>query len=252
MSFHFQPILEKSADKTQYRLITRDGVEVKTLDGREYLYIQPEAIAKLSEVAMDDVSHLLRASHLEKLSKILKDPEASPNDRFVALELLRNAVIAAERIFPSCQDTGTAIVLAKKGEQVFTGKDDREAISLGIYNTYQKKNLRYSQVAPITMYEEKNTGTNLPAQIDIYAQKGAQYDFLYLAKGGGSANKSYLYQKTKAVLNPTSMEKFVRDAIVSLGTAACPPYHLALVIGGTSAEDVLKTVKLASAGELDG
>lgn len=252
MTFAFQPLLEKSKDTTNYRLLSKDGVELVKLDGQEFIKIKPEALALLSEVAMDDVSHLLRPAHLEKLEKILKDPEASDNDRFVALDLLRNAVIAAQRVFPSCQDTGTAIVVGKKGEQVLTGIDDREPISLGIYNTYQKKNLRYSQMAPISLFEEKNTGNNLPAQIDIYSTSGSEYQLLYLAKGGGSANKSFLYQKTKALLNPESFEKWAREAIASLGTAACPPYHLAIVIGGTSAEDTLKTVKLASAGELDG
>lgn len=251
MPFQYFPIFEKSKDSTEYKLVTREGVETFQVDGKEFLKVKPEVLAQLAQVALDDVSHLLRRTHLEKLSHILKDPESSKNDRFVALDLLRNAVIAADRVFPSCQDTGTAIVMAKKGEQVFTGSDDKEALSLGIYETYQKKNLRYSQMAPLTMYEEKNTGSNLPAQIDIYSEPGNEYHFLFLAKGGGSANKSYLYQKTKALLNPTAMEKFVREAIVSLGTAACPPYHLALVIGGTSAEDTMKTVKLATAGYLD-
>lgn len=252
MPFSYQPILEKQKDATEYKLLTKEGVAVKNIEGKEFLFVQPSALTKLAEVALDDVSHLLRTSHLEMLEKILKDPEASDNDRFVAIDLLRNAVIASERVFPSCQDTGTAIVMAKKGEQVLTGLDDKEPLSEGIYNTYQKKNLRYSQLAPISMYEEKNTCDNLPAQIDIYSEKGSEYNFLFLAKGGGSANKSYLYQKTKALLNPKSMEKFILEALGSLGTAACPPYHLALVIGGTSAEDVLKTVKLASAGYLDG
>lgn len=251
MSFNYQPIFEKTKDTTEYELIDQNGIEVKEFNGQEFLFIKPEALVNLTEKAIDDVSHLLRATHLEKLEKILKDPESSPNDRFVALDLLRNAVIASQREFPSCQDTGTAIVIGKKGERVQTGIDDKKPISEGIYNTYKNKNLRYSQVAPLNMYEEKNTGTNLPAQIDLYSDQGSEYHFLYLAKGGGSANKSYLYQKTKALLNPTSMEKFVREALVSLGTAACPPYHLALVIGGTSAEDTMKTVKLASAGYLD-
>ena len=255
MSFKYQSIFdfstEKKADTTQYRLLGKEGVEVQTLGAREFLIVKPEAIRKLVEVAVDDVSHLLRTSHLEKLSKILKDPEASDNDRFVAVDLLRNAVIAAERVFPSCQDTGTAIVMGKKGERVLTDADDKVAISEGVYNTYQKKNLRFSQMAPLTMFEEKNTGSNLPAQIDLYAEPGDEYKFLFIIKGGGSANKSYLYQKTKALLNPESMEKFVREALANLGTAACPPYHLAIAIGGTSAEDTLKTVKLASTGYLD-
>lgn len=255
MSFRYQSIFdfsaEKKSDSTQYRSLGNDGVELRKLGDREFLIVKPEALRRLAEVAIDDVSHLLRASHLEKLSKILEDPEASENDRFVATDLLRNAVIAAERVFPSCQDTGTAIVVGKKGERVLTDADDKVALSEGIYNTYQKKNLRFSQMAPLTMYEEKNTGSNLPAQIDLYAEPGGEYKFLFIVKGGGSANKSYLYQKTKALLNPESMEKFVREALASLGTAACPPYHLALVIGGTSAEDTLKTVKLASTGYLD-
>ncbi|MFP5519720.1 MAG: fumarate hydratase [Bdellovibrionia bacterium] len=251
MSFIYQPLIEKQKDSTEYKLISKEGVETLTVDGQEFLKVKPEALELLAQAALDDVSHLLRTDHLKKLHKILLDPEASKNDKFVALDLLRNAVISAERVFPSCQDTGTAIVMAKKGERVLTGVDDKEALSRGIYNTYQKKNLRFSQMAPLSMYEEKNTGSNLPAQIDIYAESGNEYHFLFLAKGGGSANKSYLYQKTKALLNPDSMEKFVRDSIVSLGTAACPPYHLALVVGGTSAEDTMKTVKLASAGYLD-
>lgn len=251
MSFQYQPLFEKTKDNTNYKLISQESVETFTVDGKEFLKVKPEALEKLAQVALDDVSHLLRKTHLEKLSQILKDPESSKNDRFVALDLLRNAVIASERVFPSCQDTGTAIVMGKKGEQVLTGSDDKESLSKGIYQTYLKKNLRYSQMAPLSMYEEKNTGHNLPAQIDIYSEPGNEYHFLFLAKGGGSANKSYLYQKTKALLNPESMEKFVRDSIVSLGTAACPPYHLALVIGGTSAEDTMKTVKLATAGYLD-
>jgi fumarate hydratase class I len=255
VSFKYENIFdfnaEKKADSTQYRLVGKEGVETLKLGEREFLVVKPEAIRRLTEVAVDDVSHLLRSLHLEKLTKILKDPEASDNDRFVAVDLLRNAVIAAERVFPSCQDTGTAIVMGKKGERVLTDTDDKIAISEGIYNIYQKKNLRYSQMAPLTMFEEKNTGNNLPAQIDLYTEPGDEYKFLYIIKGGGSANKSYLYQKTKALLNPESMEKFVREALASLGTAACPPYHLAIVIGGTSAEYTLKTVKLASTGYLD-
>lgn len=256
MPFQYQAIYDlpkklSSEQEPSYRYLGKEGVEPITLDGKEFLKVSQEAIKKLTEVAMTDVSHLLRTKHLEKLSHILKDPEASDNDRFVALDLIRNAVIAAEGEFPSCQDTGTAIVMGKKGEQVLTGQDDKVALSEGIYETYQKKNLRYSQVAPLTMFDEKNTGTNLPAQIDLYSTSGNEYHFLYVAKGGGSANKSYLYQKTKALLNPKSFEKWVRETLVSLGTAACPPYHLAIVVGGTSAEDTLKAVKLASAGELD-
>jgi len=251
MSFQYQTIFEKQKDTTEYHFLGKDGVEVKNIDGDEFIQVQPEVIKNLTEKAMEDVQHLLRTNHLKQLEKILQDPEASNNDRFVALDLLRNAVIAAERVFPGCQDTGTAIVIGKKGERVLTKSDDKKTLSEGIYNTYQKKNLRYSQMAPLSMYEEKNTGSNLPAQIDIYSEPGQEYHFLYLAKGGGSANKSYLFQKTKAVLTPTAMEKFVREAMNNLGTAACPPYHLALVIGGTSAEETMKTVKLASAGYLD-
>lgn len=251
-SFHYQPVLElPKDDSTPYRLLSKEGVQVLEIEGREFLKVEASALALLAEAALNDVSHLLRPSHMAKLGKILKDPEASANDRFVALDLIRNAIIAAEGVFPSCQDTGTAIVIAKKGEQVLSFSKDKEALSLGIYNSFQRKNLRYSQLAPLSMYEEKNTGTNLPAQIDIYAEPGSEYHFLFLAKGGGSANKTYLFQKTKALLNPKSMEKFVRETLISLGTAACPPYHLAIVIGGTSAEDNLKTVKLASAGYLD-
>lgn len=250
--FHFQPIFEKQKDETDYRSLGSDGVSTEKWGNNTVLKVSPEAITRLTAAAFDDVSHLLRTAHLESLAAILKDPEASENDRFVAKELLRNAVIAAERVFPSCQDTGTALVLAKKGEGVFTGSDDAAAISQGIYDTYQRKNLRFSQLAPLNTYKEKNTGTNLPAQIDIYATSGSSFEFLFIAKGGGSANKSYLYQKTKSLLNPEAMEAFVKESLVSLGTAACPPYHLALVIGGTSAEMTLKTVKLASCHELDG
>lgn len=251
MSFSYQPIFEKGEDKTNYRLITKDGIKVEKLGGRDILTVAPETLAQLTEVAFDDVSHLLRESHLQKLEKILKDPEASSNDRFVATELLKNAVIAAERVFPSCQDTGTAVIMGKKGEDVYTGVNDEVPLSQGVYDAYRKRNLRYSQLAPLTMFEEKNTGSNLPAQIDLYATSGAKYEFLFIAKGGGSANKSYIYQKTKSVLNPKSMEAFVKEALGGLGTAACPPYHLALVVGGTSAEMNLKTVKLASCGYYD-
>jgi fumarate hydratase class I len=252
MGFSYQPIFEKTDDKTSYRLVTKEGIRLEKVAGREILAIDPSVMTRLTEVAFDDVSHLLRSSHLEKLAKILKDPDASDNDRFVAIELLKNAVIAAERIYPSCQDTGTAIVMGKKGEDVYTGVNDEEPISRGVYDAYQKRNLRYSQLAPLSMFEEKNTGTNLPAQIDLYAKSGSSYEFLFIAKGGGSANKSYIFQKTKSVLNPRSMEVFVKEAMGGLGTAACPPYHLALVIGGTSAEMNLKTVKLASCGYYDG
>jgi len=252
--FAYQPLFERGEDHTPYKRL--DGaskhVSVARIDGRSILKVGAEALRELAAEALDDVSHLMRPGHLAQLRKILDDPEASANDRFVALELLTNANIAAGRELPSCQDTGTAIVIAHKGENVFTGIDDAEAISRGIYDTYQRKNLRYSQLAPLDMYKEKNTGSNLPAQIEIYAEPGDEYELLFLAKGGGSANKTFLYQETKALLNPKSLLSFVAEKIRSLGTAACPPYHLALVVGGMSAELTLKTVKLASARYLDG
>lgn len=252
MSFKYFPLYEKQKDKTQYKKISSDHVRVEKLGDKEVLVVAPEALELIAQEALSDVSHLLRSSHLEMLEKILQDPEASPNDRFVAVDLLKNAVIAAQMEFPSCQDTGTAIVVGKKGERVFTGFDDKEFLSKGIFNTYQKRNLRFSQMAPISFFEEKNTGSNLPAQIDIYSEQGEEYNFLFMAKGGGSANKSYLYQKTKAVLNPQGFETFVKETLNSLGTAACPPYHLAFCVGGTSAEETLKIVKYASTGYLDG
>ncbi|QDK38027.1 fumarate hydratase [Bdellovibrio sp. NC01] len=252
MSFKYSPLYEKQKDTTQYKKISSDHVRVEKLGDKEVLIVEPEALELLAQEALSDVSHLLRPAHMAKLEKILQDPEASPNDRFVAMDLIKNAIIAAQMEFPSCQDTGTAIVVGKKGERVFTGFDDKEFLSKGIFNTYQKRNLRFSQMAPISFFEEKNTGTNLPAQIDIYSEQGDEYNFLFMAKGGGSANKSYLYQKTKAVLNPEGFEKFVRETLNSLGTAACPPYHLAFCVGGTSAEETLKVVKYASAGYLDG
>lgn len=249
--FHYQdpyPILK---DTTEYRKITSDYVTVEKVGDREVLHIDPKGLELLAQEALSDVSFYLRTSHLEKLRRILDDPEATDNDRFVAYNLLQNATIAAEGQLPSCQDTGTAIVMGKKGEDVYTGVNDAEWLSKGIYNTYQEKNLRFSQVVPLSMFEEKNSGTNLPAQIDIYAGQGPKYEFLFLAKGGGSANKSFLYQKTKSLLNDKSLEEFVREKIKDLGTAACPPYHLALVIGGTSAEANLAAVKKASAGYFD-
>ncbi|MBI1862447.1 MAG: fumarate hydratase [Deltaproteobacteria bacterium] len=249
--FKYQPLFDATQDTTSYRKLPLGGVTPMTIEGKGFLQVEPATIRGLSQVAFDDVSHLLRQSHLEKVAKILSDPEASDNDRFVATELLKNAVIAAERIFPSCQDTGTAMAIGKKGERVLTFSDDAEAISRGVFDAYQKRNLRYSQLAPLSMYEEKNTGTNLPAQVEIYSTSGDHYDFLFIAKGGGSANKSYIFQKTKSVLNPQSMETFIKETISSLGTAACPPYHLAVVIGGPSAEMNLKTVKLASCGYYD-
>ena len=249
--FIYQPIFEHGHDETPYRKLTDQFVATTRFEGRELLRVEPEALVWLAREALDDVSHLLRPGHLAQLAKILDDPEASENDRFVALELLTNANIAAGRVLPSCQDTGTAIVMAYKGQDVFTRGDDAEALSRGIFDAYQQRNLRYSQMAPLDMYTERNTGTNLPAQIDLYAEEGAQYRFLFLAKGGGSANKTFLYQETKALLNPASLSTFVSEKIRTLGTSACPPYHLALVIGGTSAEMTLKTVKLASARYLD-
>ena len=249
--YHYQPILDIQGDDTAYRKLDISGVRVEQHGSRDVLVIDPDVLAELSAIAFKDVSHLLRAKHLEKLAAILADPEASENDRFVAMDLLKNAVIAAEGEFPSCQDTGTAIIYAKKGEDTYTGADDADYLSRGVYKTFTERNLRYSQVAPLTMYEEKNTGSNLPAQIDLHAIPGDEYKFLFVAKGGGSANKTFLYQKTKALLNPAGMEKFVRETITTLGTAACPPYHLALVFGGTSAEMTAKVVKLASCGYLD-
>lgn len=249
--FHYQEQFPILKDDTKYKKISTEYVKTVQLGDREILEIDPKGIEEVVKAAMIDVSFLLRTRHLEMLRSILDDPEATDNDRFVAYNLLQNAAIAAEGQLPSCQDTGTAVVMAKKGENVYTGIDDHEAISKAIFDTYQERNLRFSQIAPITMFEEKNTGTNLPAQIDIYSKKGNTYEFLILAKGGGSANKSFLYQKTKSLLNENSLEAFVREKIKDLGTAACPPYHLALVIGGTSAEMNLATVKKASAGYYD-
>ncbi len=250
-TFEYQPMFEHGSDETEYRHLTRDHVETLEVGGREILHVAPEGLALMAREAMDDIAHLLRSSHLAQLRKILDDPEASENDRFVALELLKNASIASARVLPGCQDTGTAIVMGYKGQNVMTTGDDAEALSRGIYQAYAERNLRYSQLAPLDMYTEKNTGTNLPAQIEIYADQGEAYKFLFVAKGGGSANKTFLYQETKALLNPDSMMKFIDAKLRSIGTSACPPYHLALVIGGTSAEATLKTVKLASAHYLD-
>lgn len=250
-TFNYQKAFPLQGDQTKYRKISSDHVSTTTFEGQEILKIDPKALELLAEEAMSDVSFFLRKSHLEKVAKILDDPEATDNDRFVAYTLLENAQIAAEGELPSCQDTGTAIVMGKKGENVFTGADDAEALSRGIYNTYAKRNLRYSQIVPLDMFTEKNTGNNLPAQIDLYAEKGNEYKFLFLAKGGGSANKTYLYQQTKALLNEDTLTEFITNKIKDLGTAACPPYHLAFVVGGTSAEANLKTVKMASAGYYD-
>ena len=245
-AFSYQDPFPLGPDETEYRLLSTEGISTASFEGNEILKVEPEVLAYLAQHAMRDTSFLLRSKHLKQVAAILDDPEASPNDRYVALTLLRNAEVAAEGILPFCQDTGTATVVAKKGQRVWTGANDAEWISKGIYETYTKENLRYSQTAPLDMWNEANTGTNLPAQIDLYVTEGASYDFLFVAKGGGSANKTFLFQETKALLNPRSLEKFVADKLSYLGTAACPPYHLAFVIGGTSAEACLKTVKLAS------
>ncbi|MDQ8202460.1 fumarate hydratase [Pelagicoccus sp. SDUM812003] len=249
--FKYQPIIELGDDDTEYRHLTNEFVSTEQFDGKEILKIEPEALTYLAKTAVRDVSFMLRPAHLKQVASILEDPESSENDRHVALTLLRNAEVAAQGVLPFCQDTGTAIVMGKKGQQVWTGANDEELLSKGIYETYTKENLRYSQTAPLSMYEETNTGTNLPAQIDIYANQGAEYKFLFLTKGGGSANKTYLYQETKALLNPARLEEFLVEKMMSLGTAACPPYHLCFVIGGTSAEANLKYVKLASTKYLD-
>ncbi len=251
--FSYSDLLPVGADKTKYRNIGKAGVSVIKLGEKEFLQVAPEALTLLTETAIHDISHYLRAEHLQQLANILKDPEASPNDRFVALDLLKNANISAGGILPMCQDTGTALVMGKKGQYVLTTAKDEVAISQGIYDAYTKLNLRYSQMAPVTTWEEKNTGNNLPAQIEIYADSDHQneYNFMYIAKGGGSANKSFLYQETKAVLNPTSFMNWLDEKLRSIGTAACPPYHLAIVIGGTSAEHTVKTAKLASTKYLD-
>ncbi|MCJ8154797.1 fumarate hydratase [Chryseobacterium sp. SSA4.19] len=251
MEFRYQDPYPIQKDNTVYRKLTSDYVKVEQLGDREIVTIDPKGLELLAEEAMADVSFMLRSTHLASLKRIIDDPEATDNDRFVAYNLLQNAAVAAEGALPSCQDTGTAIVMGKKGENVYTGVDDGEYLSKGIYNTYQKRNLRYSQVVPLTMFDEKNSGSNLPAQIDIYAKKGDYYEFLFLTKGGGSANKTFLYQKTKSLLNEKSLEAFVKERISDLGTAACPPYHLALVIGGTSAEANLAAVKKASAKYYD-
>ena len=249
--FYFQPIFDHSGSETSYRKLTGDHVSVSEFEGQPILKVETEALALLASQAMRDISHLFRSSHLAQLALILEDPEASDNDRFVARELLKNANISAGMILPSCQDTGTAIVIGKKGQRVFTSGSDEEALARGIHQTYSESNLRYSQLAALSMYDEKNTGTNLPAQVDLYATEGDEYHFLFITKGGGSANKTFLYQETRAVLNPESLLEFMAEKIVALGTAACPPYHLAVVIGGTSAEATLKTVKLASCRYLD-
>ncbi|WP_042403611.1 fumarate hydratase [Streptacidiphilus carbonis] len=249
--FAYTDLLPLGADPTPYRLLTTEGVSTFEANGRRFLRVEPEALRLLAAEAMHDISHLLRPAHLAQLRRILDDPEASPNDRFVALDLLKNANIAAGGVLPMCQDTGTAIVMGKRGQNVLTEGGDEAALSHGIYDAYTELNLRYSQMAPLTMWDEKNTGSNLPAQVELYATDGDAYKFLFMAKGGGSANKSYLYQETKAILNESSMMAFLEQKIRSLGTAACPPYHLAIVVGGTSAEFALKTAKYASAHYLD-
>ena len=252
-TFSYSDLLPIGADTTKYRKIGSEGVSTIKLGDKEFLQIEPIALEKLTETALHDISHYLRPAHLQQLANIISDPEASPNDRFVAIDLLKNANISAGGVLPMCQDTGTAIVMGKKGQYVLTTGKDEEAISQGIYDAYTKLNLRYSQMAPITTWEEKNTGNNLPAQVEIYADSDHtdEYNFLFIAKGGGSANKSFLYQETKAVLNPTSLMKWLDEKLRSIGTAACPPYHLAIVIGGTSAEHTVKTAKLASTKYLD-
>jgi fumarate hydratase class I len=250
--FHYEPLFQHAHDRDpHFRHLGSEGVEVVDLGGQEFLRVQASAITRLTSEAYGDLSHLLRTAHLEQLSAILRDPEATTNDRFVARELMNNAIIAAERVFPSCQDTGTAAVTGKRGDRVLVDGDDAESIAAGIFQRYRDTNLRYSQVAPLSMYEEKNTKTNLPAQIDLHAVKGSEYHFLFVAKGGGSANKFKLYQKTKALLRPDRMEEFLWQKLHEIGTAACPPYHLAIVIGGLSAEMTMKTTKLASTGYLD-
>jgi len=253
--FQYSPLLPLGPDQTRYRLVTGDGVEVVEGAGRQFLSVQPEALRLLTYEAIHDIQHLLRPAHLQQLSNILDDPDASPNDRFVALDLLKNANVAAGGVLPMCQDTGTAIVMGKRGSRVLTDGPDQEHIARGVFDAYQSLNLRYSQMAPLTMWQERNTGTNLPAQIDIYADTKPghelQYELLYIAKGGGSANKSFLFQETKALLNPESMRTFLDEKLRLIGTSACPPYHLAIVIGGTSAEDVLKVAKYASTKYLD-
>lgn len=249
--FKYQEPFPIEKDTTEYRLLTKDYVKTVECDGRKILKIEKEGLELLAREAYADVSFYLRASHLQKVANILKDPEASDNDKFVAHTLLLNQVVSAEGQLPTCQDTGTAICIGMKGEDVYTGYNDAEAISKGVFETYRDRNLRYSQVVPFTMTEEKNTGTNLPAQIDLYATQGHAYKFLFMTKGGGSANKTFLYQQTKALLNEETLTKFISQKVLDLGTSACPPYHLAVVIGGTSAEACLATVKKASAGYYD-
>lgn len=249
--FMYQDPFPMGKDDTKYKLVAKGYVSVAKFEGKDILKVEPAGLEYLANQAMRDVSFLLRSKQLEKWVAILEDPESSPNDRGVAVALLQNAEVASKFVLPLCQDTGTATIVGKKGQQVWTGAKDEEYLSKGVYKTYTEENLRYSQTIPLTMYEEKNSGCNLPAQIDLYATDGMEYKFLFIAKGGGSANKNYLFQETKALLNPASLEKFLVEKMLTLGTAACPPYHVAFVIGGTSAEACLKTVKLASTGYLD-
>ena len=250
--FAYSPMFPLAADDTEYELVSSDHVALAELDGETFLKVDPEALRLLAARAFTDISHLLRSSHLAQLRAILDDPEATRNDRFVALEMLKNAVVAADGLLPMCQDTGTAIISGYRGDHVLVGGDEGEALSHGVFDTYQNSNLRYSQLTATSMFEEVNTATNLPAQIELYAGRGLEYKFAFIQKGGGSANKTFLHQKTKAVLNPEGLRDFIRSAILDLGTSACPPYHLAIVIGGTSAEFNLKTVKQASIRSLDG
>ncbi|MEQ8252041.1 MAG: fumarate hydratase [Oceanibaculum nanhaiense] len=252
VDFVYQDMFPLGEDNTPYRKLTDDFVSTATLDGTEILKVDPQALTLLTDEAFKDISHLLRPGHLAQLRAILDDAEASPNDKYVAFDLLKTANISAGGVLPMCQDTGTAIIMGKKGQKVWTGGGDEAAIARGVFKTYTETNLRYSQLAPLSMFKEKNTGSNLPAQIEIYATEGDAYKFLFMAKGGGSANKAFLYQQTPAVLNPEKLYGFLEEKIKTLGTAACPPYHLAIVIGGTSAELNMKTVKLASARYLDG
>ncbi len=249
--FKYQEPFPLGEDKTEYYLLTKDHVSVSEFDGKTMIKVEPEGLTKLANAAMRDTSFLLRSEHIKKVAEILDDPEASKNDKYVGLTMLRNAEVSAKGKLPFCQDTGTATIVAKKGQQIWTDGKDEEALSKGVYLTYTQENLRYSQTIPLDMYTEKNSGTNLPAQIDILASGGDEYKFLFVAKGGGSANKTSLYQETKALLNPEKLESFLIEKLKSLGTAACPPYHIAFVIGGTSAETNLKTVKLASAKYYD-
>ena len=251
--FHYSDLLPIGEDKTEYRLVSTEGLSTFSAEGIEFLRVAPEALERLTAEAIHDINHYLRPAHLQQLQNIVNDPESSPNDRFVAIDLLKNANISAGGILPMCQDTGTALVMGKKGQHVLTSEKDEKSISKGVYDAYTTLNLRYSQMAPVTTWEEKNTGNNLPAQVEIYSdsQHASEYNFLFIAKGGGSANKSFLYQETKAVLNPKSFMNWLDEKLRSLGTAACPPYHLAIVIGGTSAEHTLKTAKLASTKYLD-